>query len=131
MATMQDIVNGAYRRCDGLLGLGQVPTAEEATEALAALNGMMHGWKSKGVDIEHVTLALGAAFPLADEFEDGVTAMLAVRLSSQNGKAELSPQVTASAASCWSALYAAYVAAPESQFDPSLSRMPSQRLIWF
>jgi hypothetical protein len=128
MTETQAIVYGAGRRCDGLLALGDTPTAAEAAEWLGALNGMMHGWKSKGVDTEHVTLTLSDDFPLDPEFEDGVTCMLAVRIAGQNGK-QLSQQTIDSANSCWNALLAAYVTAPETSFDPMLARMPSLRLV--
>jgi hypothetical protein len=131
MASMSDIVRRAYRRCDGLLALGDVPTAEEAQEGLENLNGMMHAWKTKGVDIEHETLAASGTFPLDPEFEDGVVSLLAVRLAGLNGK-QLAPQTMESAENAWRGLLARYIEVPETSFDNAIVLMPSSRVsrIW-
>lgn len=54
---------------------------------LTALNRMMHAWKARGVDTQHFTLESTDDFPLGEEHEEGVIALLALRLSAAYGLA--------------------------------------------
>lgn len=127
--TMRDIVTRAMRR-GGILALDQGPEAAEADEILAALNGMIFGWGKKGVIIPSYTAkTLNDLFPLDEAYDDGVTAMLAVRIADENGIA-LKPATVQAADECWKDLLAEYLDIAETaEFDPVLTNMPSQRLL--
>ena len=79
MATMRDIVRRAMRKCD-ILPLGQDPKGAAATDALEALNSMLHSWALEGVDISHSDLEFSEPFPLGAKFEDGTVHLLAARI---------------------------------------------------
>lgn len=80
MATMLDIVTRAFRKI-GVGGLGEDITDEMAGEGIDALNGMLHEWKLRGVDLEYTDRELSDTFPLGGEFQDGTVHMLAMRLA--------------------------------------------------
>lgn len=80
MATALDIVHRALKKA-AILPRGEVASAEDASDCLNSLNDMMHGWKLRGADTSHVTLALSDTFPLADEFIEGTVFLLASRIS--------------------------------------------------
>jgi hypothetical protein len=80
MTTAYDIVRAALRKI-GVTGAEVVPTADELAEGLAALNRMLHGWKLRGVDIEHTDLAADTTFPLGPEYELGTIYLLARDIS--------------------------------------------------
>lgn len=126
--TMRDIVTRAMRRA-GLIRVDQIPDAAEAAETLRALNGMMAEWVSMGVNTTPTEKALGDLFPLDSKFEDGVSAMLLVRIADENGVTI--KQATGTAANaCWLSLLAEYLdIIEEAEFDPALARLPSQRLL--
>lgn len=123
--TMLQIVTGGYRRL-GLLRKNEVLDADEAAIGLAALNGMMHNWRNFSVDVEHTDKTLAQLFPLDAKYDEGVMAMLAVRLADENGD-EVKPQTAASAEECWKSLLAEYGDFDtEAEFDSALTNMPSQ-----
>ena len=80
MATMIDIVTRAYRKAR-LCPNNEALDADMASEGVEALNGMLHEWKLRGVDISHTTKADMDAFPLGPEYEDGTVYLLAERIS--------------------------------------------------
>lgn len=61
MPTVRTICTRALRRL-GVVDLLNDPSAEEASTALAALNDMMHAWRSKSVDVFHVSYTLDNTF---------------------------------------------------------------------
>lgn len=61
MATVRDICRRALLR-GGIIDSLHDPSAEEARDALDALNEMMHGWKAEGVDLFHTDFVLSDAF---------------------------------------------------------------------
>ena len=81
MATMQDIIERAYRKA-GILGSGEELDADLAAEGLEEANAMLAEWKLRGVDISYMTKVLTNTFPLGIEYEQGVVLMLAERVSS-------------------------------------------------
>lgn len=108
-----------------LLQKGETAPAEDAEDALATLNMMMHGWKAKGADVQHSNLALNDAFSLPEEYHEGVVYLLASRLATEVGV----PQPTADGFdvdSWWRALQAAYWTKTKATIDSGLQRMPSQ-----
>lgn len=125
--TMLAIVTGGYRRL-GLLRNNETLEAEEAAIGLSALNGMMHNWRNYSVDIEHTSLDLADTFPLDEKYDDGVSAMLAVRVAGENGD-EVPAQTARSASECWTSLLAEYgeFSSVTASFDAVLINLPSQR----
>lgn len=59
MTTARDIITRALKRIGVVSSGGEVP-AEYASDALTALNGMMHSWKGNGIDILHTTYTLAS-----------------------------------------------------------------------
>jgi hypothetical protein len=92
----------------GISLAGRAPTAVEASDGLKALNGMMHGWKAQGVDVGHIDLALSDYLALAPEHHEAVTALLAVRLSTDY-EVPIPQGTGIIAANGWSGLQAAYI----------------------
>jgi homospermidine synthase len=80
MTTARDIVHAALRKAL-VIGAGDDAAADDASDALFALNSMMHGWKARSVDVSHTDLALSDAFPLDAQFIEGTVYMLASRLA--------------------------------------------------
>lgn len=81
MATARDIVHRAYRKI-GIVAKDEALEGEDSVYGLEALNGMLHEWKLRAVDITHTDLGMSDTFPLGPEYEDGTTYMLAARISS-------------------------------------------------
>lgn len=80
MALVLDIVQRSYRKL-GILAGDEELQADDISRGVEALNAMMHGWKLRSVDLEHTDVASSDDFPLAPEYEEGVTYLLADRLS--------------------------------------------------
>lgn len=78
--TVRDIIERALRKIQ-VVQVGDDVPAEDAQEALNALNDMMAGWQLFGVARAHTTLALTDAFPLDDKFAEGTVYMLASRIA--------------------------------------------------
>lgn len=124
MTTARDMI-GAALRLLGVLAAGEEPAAAEAADGLDALNRMLHGWKARGVDIGHADLALGDAPALADEFTEGATRLLALRLAPEYGRT-LDPALVLSAGEAWAALQMAHGAAAELAAEGGLLNMPGE-----
>ncbi len=122
--TARDIVYGALRLI-GSVPSGEVPDAEEARDGLEALNRMLHGWKTRGVDIGHADLALGDAMVLADEYQEGVKYLLAVRLAPEYER-PLTPELASVADGAWRAIQMAYVSPTELTVESGLLKMPGE-----
>ena len=80
MATMQDIVERAYRKL-GIVAYDAAMTADQASEGVETLNSLLHEWKLRDVDISHTDAELTDTFPLGDEYKEGTVHILAARLS--------------------------------------------------
>lgn len=118
MATARDTIKRALRLI-GAISSGDEPAAEEAQDALDALNGMMAAFKSLGIDYDHIPLALTDVFPMPEAHRDHVAQMLAVRIAPEYG-ATPAPIVMGAAASALLALQAAYFVADYSETDPAI-----------
>lgn len=118
MSSSAQIVSRALRRLK-ITASGEDPSAQEAADGLAALNAMIAGWEADGVKVS-------GDVPLDARFEEGVVAMLAVRLAPDYG-AEVSAGVLRDAENGWARLQAAFTHVPLAQFDSALRNMPSQR----
>ena len=125
MATARDIITAAYRVA-GLQDVEESLDSASATHGVSALNRMMHGWKLKGADTEHVDLAIGDTFPLAQEFEEGTVYLLARRLS---GTFQMPVGFDADA--FFREIQAAYTALTDSTVDGGLLNMPSQKRYYY
>lgn len=122
MATVQDIVTRAYRKIN-VVSEDEDLQPDTLANGVEAFNMMLHGWKLRGVDVEHVDLLAGDTFPLDPEFQEGTVYVLAGRLS---------PDYTTPAnfdADDWfRTIQAAYVVIPSQEVPSALIRMPSR--IW-
>ena len=61
MATARDIINRALKRIR-VLNSTESASGTDASDGLDALNDMMHGWKSDGVDVNHSDFTLASTF---------------------------------------------------------------------
>lgn len=117
MSSSAQIVARALKRLR-IIGPGEDPSAEDAADGLATLNAMIAGWKADGVEVT-------GDVPLDARFEEGVIALLAVRLADDYGK-EVSAGVARDAQVGWERLMAAFLHVPTSQFDVGLTRSSTQ-----
>lgn len=122
MTTARDIVERAFRKL-GVVASDEAMTADQAQNALDALNMMMFGWMLDGVDIGHIEMQLADVFTMQPQYEEGCVYLLAERLS---------PDYSAPAAFDPSAfkkrLSAAYLIIPDSKIDTVLTRRRGWRV---
>lgn len=85
MATASDTITRALRMIN-VVAIGETPGAGYSSDALEVLNDMLHGWAKTGVDLGHITMALGDTHRTHDSFLEGIRANLAVRLAGQYGR---------------------------------------------
>lgn len=115
MATAEQIAVRALKRL-GIPGIGGSLAAEEMQDSLEALSAMLASWEAEGVV---------AALPIDDRFEQGVVAMLAVRVSEDYGKT-VGQVLARDAAAGWQQIQAHYITPGTVEFDPALSRTPTR-----
>jgi hypothetical protein len=121
MATAEDIVTRALSRLS-ILRIGGVPDAAQSAQGLTVLNAMIAAWYADGVQID-----LSQPFPA--QHEEGITAMLALKIAPSYGEAAVVPQTLAKdARDGWERLLAQYVFAPNASFDSAIRNLASQRL---
>lgn len=110
MATATEIVTRSLKRLR-VIGAGESPSAAQMQSGTDALNAMIASWEGEGLS--------GDILPLPSRFEQGIIAMLGVRLAGDYGK---SPDAVLArdADNGWSSLQAAYFAVPQSTFDRAL-----------
>lgn len=121
MPTMADIVNRAYRKI-GVLAIDEELGGDEAETGIEALNGMLHEWSLRGVDISHTDKILSDEFPLAAAYRDGTVYMLASRLAPDY----VVPQAF-DADDFFRAIQAAYMTIDTVSFDKALTEVPSKK----
>lgn len=119
MATVRDIVERAHKKM-GVIGKGESMPADYLSDGVDALNEMLHGWKSMGVDVSHSDLSEADTFPLADEYKEGTIYMLAARLSPEYS---LPPMFNPD--DWFRALQAGYTTIDTLSAPKMLTRMPS------
>lgn len=115
MATANEIATKALKRL-GLVNSGESPAAADVSDAVDALSSMIASW-----DCGSVT---GEALPLAARFEEGVIAMLAVRMAEPYGKTP-GPVLLRDAARGEAQINAAFIAIPNARVDNALLIMSS------
>lgn len=101
----------------------ETPTARQMQDALDALNQMMHGWRSQGVDIAHYDLTLDDDVNLDPQHIEGCKALLAVRMQPEYPGSVLSASTVQMANNGWGALQAAYISDNTLTVDCALSRI--------
>lgn len=119
MPTVLDIVTRAFRKAR-IGGMGEVLDEEMSSEGLDALNGMLHEWKLRGVDLSHTDVELTDAFPLDPEYQDGATHMLAARISPDYARPR-----DFDADDFFRAIQAAYMTIEEITLPDGLADLPS------
>lgn len=107
MATAQQIATSALRRIK-IIAADETPAAADMDLATGALDAMIASWEAEGLS--------GDVLPLDSRFEQGIIAMLALRLTDEFGK-EPTQLLVRDADRGWSQLQAAFFAVPASQFD--------------
>lgn len=112
MATAQQIATRALRRIR-VIAADETPAAADMDAATEALDAMIASWEAKGLS--------GDVLPLDSRFEQGIVAMLAVRLADEYGK-EPTAVLARDAEEGWSDLRAAFFAVPLSQFDAGVKQ---------
>lgn len=122
MATAADIVGKALRKI-AVASIGQEPDAEDAAVALSALNDLMHGFKSRGADLEHTTLASADTVALSEEYHGALVDLLADRIAPEFSTVH--PH-RADVLRARQAIMAAYQTTTALTVDPALQRMPSR-----
>jgi hypothetical protein len=120
MSSSAQIVARALKRIN-VVAAGEDPSAGEAADGLAALNAMIAGWAADGINIS-------PDVPLPSKHEEGVVAMLAVRLAPDYGRMP-SPLVMEAANEGLYRLESDYISAPLATFDSALRDMPSRGLV--
>lgn len=117
MTTAADIVTRSLKRLR-ILAPGETPAAADAEDGLAALNAMIASWETDGISV-------AADLPLDDRFEQGLVAMLAVRLAPDYG-IEPAASLLRDAEEGRAAITAAFLTVPRTQFDVGLTRSSTQ-----
>jgi hypothetical protein len=120
VSSSAEIVTRALKRL-GLVEPGESPAAADAEDGLAALNAMLAGWEADGINVS-------PDVPLPAKHEEGVTALLAVRLAPDYGK-EPSALVYADASKGLTRLEADYISAPLATFDHAIVNTPARMTI--
>lgn len=128
MATIQDIVTGAFRKL-GVVSGNETPSATDSGYALDELNGMMQALDGAAMFINWQTVALSDTFPLDAKHEDGIKAMLAVQCSGGfGGDGLVSRELKMQARKGRNRLFGDYHKPEELRVDAGLEDMPSQHL---
>lgn len=86
MATARDIITRALRKTKSYSG-GEVVAAQDADDALEALNHMLAEWEIDGIDLAHIELALADTLDVPDNHLNAVVLNLAQRVCEEFGGA--------------------------------------------
>jgi hypothetical protein len=71
-------------------GAGEDPSAADSEDCLLALNQMLFGWGSNGIDLAHTELGLSDELDVPDDHCEAITLSLAERIAADFG-AQVSP----------------------------------------
>ena len=110
MASAEQIARKALNRLN-VVAAGEEPSSDSLLGAVEALSDMIAAWEAEGLQ--------GDVLPLPKRFEQGVTAMLAIRLAEDFG-ATPGPVLLRDAERGERQLEAAFLGVPKSVFDASL-----------
>lgn len=125
MATALDVIEAAFRKAR-VYASGDTIEAVDSQDALEALNDMMHGFDSTGIEYAHSTLALAATVNMPDSLIGHLKAMLALRVTTE-WETEPTEQLRAEAVAARQFMAAYYLDTGPAAVDPGLLDMPSQR----
>lgn len=112
MATATEISTKALKRLR-VVAVDETPQAALVDSATDALTAMLASWEAQNLS--------GDVLPLDARFEQGVIAMLAVRIAGDYGK-QPDAIIVRDATEAWQALIGAYFTVPQSRFDIGLAR---------
>lgn len=115
MTTMRQSIYAAMKRLQ-ITAAGEVPTSEEATDALERFNNLMAGLKIDGINLDWRTLALDDDIPMLPEYIRGLECMLALELAPEFGK-EVDPAIAVIAERTRTLLQGIYHEVPDTVFD--------------
>lgn len=121
MATASDIITRALKLVRAVPA-GETPSDEEMTDALDALNDMLHSWALKGIDVGHTTLGLTDTVTLPDAYLKAVRYNLAVELAPEYG-VPLAPEIVHQATIELSRLHIDQHSVEEVDFDRTLTAL--------
>ena len=124
MTTALDVVKGALRAIQ-VLDSGEEPEANEGQDALTSLNLMIHGWRNKSVNVQHVDLVLSDVIKLEPRHHEGLIYLLAIRLAPDYNQT-VSAEVVVLAESAWRGIQSHYIVPVDLKLE-GLSDMPSRR----
>lgn len=110
MATTTQIVTRALRRL-GVVPSGGTPSAEDLADGEEALNAMVASFNAEGL--------IGISLPVEDRFEQGLVALLAVRLADEYGKTP-GAVLLGDADTGRSQISSAYFPVPATRFEDAL-----------
>jgi len=119
MTTARDIIKRALRQI-GELASGEDPPAEDAADALTALNGMLAAWEIDGIRIGLPALAINDTVTLPASQIDGITYNLATALAPEYN-VQISPALATLADRGKAQLQRAYLFNPVVQTPRELS----------
>lgn len=122
MATALDVVRRAMRLI-GALAEGEVPTAEQLTDGLTAMQGMLGDWETRGVFLGgavDTTYAGATEVPVPVTHLNALAFNLAVSLAPEYGRQDALQAVLPQAERSFLALQAQYANVPICNVDPAL-----------
>ena len=125
MATVLNILTRALKRIN-VVDAGEDVDAGDAETALEAYNEMLFAWVNDNVDVNHAEQTLTDTFALDNRHQQGVIALLAVRLADDYDE-EPTRKLLEDADSGWIALQIDYQVTEPPRFDAALTHTPSQR----
>lgn len=117
--TAKEIITAAMREL-GILQTQEEPSADEATDGLEKLNGMLHGWELDGIRLAHVDLALTDTLPYPDNHYLPIVYNLAVEYAAGFGVA-LRGDTVSKAENGYRNLQNYYLSPDEMQMDSLLN----------
>lgn len=127
MATALDVIRRAMRLI-GALAEGEVPTAEQASDALASFQAMLGDWEARGVRLGAVvdtTFGTADTIPVPPTHLQALAFNLAVVIAPEYGKADALQAVLPQAERAFDALVAQYcrpaLVAPDPAFTMSIN----------
>jgi hypothetical protein len=115
MATAHDVITRALRTIGALAG-GEMPTSDDAADALRTLNDMLAGWEMEGIRMLLPDLALTDTIQVPRPQIEGIVLGLAMALAQEYGRT-VNPVLAMRARRTYRALQTAYFDMPESRGD--------------
>lgn len=128
MATTRAIITRALKELR-VIAPGETADADDVSDALDKLNGIMHGLETEGLTYEHTSLTLNDDFPFDDNLHNAAIMWLTMHIAGLFGR-ELTAKQAMDGMAGEEAIIAAYYTVPDSSFDTALYRLPGNRRYW-